>query len=475
MQLFTLSSILNIKSVFMTKCINVFHYIHFKSSSSSISRKFCTMSSILKEKVFVGSFVHTNEHAELITVDRGMISVKNGKISSIVINPKTIDIKDENVTVLNNGQFLVPGFVDCHIHAAQLPNLGIGYDKTLLEWLETYTFPLEKKYVEEKFAERVFDAVVKQTVISGTTTACYFASLYAKASVILGHKAIEIGQRALIGKISMNAKSDNGYYETTEESIINVTKFVEDIVKLNNPLIKPIITPRFALSCDMTLMKELGKLAKKEDLHIQSHISENLDEIKAVKSKFPEWSSYAAIYDAVGLLTNKTVMAHGVHLTDDEIVLLEKRNTAVIHCPSSNTCLKSGLCDVQKLKSKGIKIGLGTDVAGGQNCSILDAMRSALQVSNHLSFIKDNYEALNYKDVFYMATLGGAKALAMEHEIGNFVVGKEFDALVVDTNISVGHLDDLRNYTLEEKLQKFIYSGDDRNILEVYISGCKVK
>ncbi|XP_043261853.1 guanine deaminase isoform X2 [Colletes gigas] len=433
------------------------------------------MSVTSKIKVFVGSFVHTNEHGKLITVDHGAIYVKEGKITNIIINPKSIDTKYENVTVLDSSQFLVPGFIDCHIHAVQLPNLGVGYDKKLLEWLETYTFPLERKYTDEKFAEQVFDAVVKQTIALGTTTACYFASLYAKASVILGQKAADIGQRAFIGKLSMNVQRSDKYYETTEESMINVNKFVKDIIELNNPLVKPIITPRFALSCDMTLMRELGKLAKEKDLHIQSHISENLDEIEAVKNKFPECSSYADVYDASGLLTSKTVMAHGVHLTDNEIALLKKRSVAVVHCPSSNTCLKSGLCDIQKLRSEGIKVGLGTDVAGGHSCSILDAMKSALEVSTHLSLIKDNYEPLNYKDVFHMATLGGAMALAMDNEIGNFVVGKEFDALVIDTNISIGHLDDLQDYTLEEKLQKFIYSGDDRNVLEVYISGRKVK
>ncbi|KZC07509.1 Guanine deaminase, partial [Dufourea novaeangliae] len=395
------------------------------------------------ENIFIGSFIHTNEHGELIAVDHGAIYVGN--------------------------------FIDCHIHAVQLPNLGVGYDKTLLEWLETYTFPLEKKYVDEKFAEQVFDAVVKHTIAQGTTTACYFASLYTKASVILGQKAANIGQRALVGKLSMNSERADNYYETTEESIVNLNEFINNITELNSPLIKPIITPRFALSCDITLMKELGKLAKEKNLHIQSHICENHDEIEAVKNKFPEYASYAEVYDAAGLLTCKTIMAHGIYLTNSEISLLKKQGAAVIHCASSNTCLKSGLCDVRRLKNEGIKIGLGTDVAGGQSCSMLDAIRATLQVSTHLSLFKTDYEPLDFKDVFHLATLGGAKALAMDNEIGNFVVGKEFDALVVDTSVSGGYLNDLRQYTLEEKLQKFIYSGDDRNVAEVYISGHKVK
>ncbi|KOC67513.1 Guanine deaminase [Habropoda laboriosa] len=309
--------------------------------------------------------------------------------------------------------------------------------------------------------------------MQGTTTACYFASLYSEASVKLGQVVVAKGQRALIGKLSMDTIRDDNYYESTEKSIKNIKKFLEKFFFL--PLIKPIITPRFALSCSMILMRELGKLAKEKNLHIQTHISENTDEIKAVKEKFPEHSSYAAVYDEAGLITNKTVLAHGIYLTDNEIALIKERGASVIHCPSSNTCLKSGLCDVQKLKNKGVKIGLGTDVSGGQSCSILDTMRSALEVSSHLSIIKDNYKALNYKDVFYLATLGGAAALAMDNQIGNFEIGKEFDALVVDTSVSDGLLNDLQNNTLEERLQKFIYSGDDRNIVQMYVNGHKVK
>ncbi|XP_017879337.1 guanine deaminase-like isoform X2 [Ceratina calcarata] len=432
---------------------------------------------ISNEKVFVGSIIHTNESGELIIIDHGAIYIDtdSGKICNIIVNPKSDDIKNKNVTVLSGSQFLIPGFIDCHIHAVQLPNLGIGYDKKLLEWLETYTFPLERKYVDESFAKRVFNTVVRQTIKQGTTTACYFASLYSKASLILGQEALSIGQRAFIGKLSMNEKRSDNYYESTEDSIKNISKFIQDLDNLNSPLIKSIITPRFALSCDMTLMKELGTLAKEKNLRIQTHVSENLDEIQAVKNKFPKHSSYTAVYDAAGLLTNKTVLAHGIYLSDDEIALLKIRNTAVIHCPLSNTCLKSGLCDVQRFKRGGLKIGLGSDVSGGPSYSILDSIRSTLQLSNHLSFIKDNYESLSYKDVFHMATLGGAAALAIDDQVGNFKVDKEFDALVVDTDIAEGLLNNLQQCTLEERFQKFIYSGDDRNIIEVYVRGRKVK
>lgn len=429
----------------------------------------------MKREIFVGPLVHSNEKGELITYDRAAVLVENGKICNVTVNPQSNEMIGENVTILSEKQFLMPGFIDCHTHAVQFPNLGLGYDKNLLDWLETYTFPLEKKYVDEKFAEHVFKNVVKRTLAMGTTTACYFASLYRKASMILAQSVAHYGQRAFIGKVNMNVQRNDGYYESTAESIKNTVEFVNDILNLNNPLIKPIITPRFALSCDMELMKELGKLAKEKDLHVQTHISENLDEIEAVRNMFTDYPSYAAVYETAGLLTNKTVLAHAIYLTDKEIALLKQNNTAVVHCPSSNTCLKSGLCDVQKLKSEGLKVGLGTDVAGGQSANIMEAMRSALQVSTHLAMLKDDYKPLNYKDVFYMATLGGAKSLAIDKEVGNLIAGKQFDALIIDMSVSDGPLDDFMSYKLEEQIQRFIFSGDDRNIVAVYISGRKVK
>ncbi|XP_072746241.1 guanine deaminase isoform X2 [Anoplolepis gracilipes] len=431
-------------------------------------------------QIFIGPMIHTDENEELIIKESSAIFIEDGKIIDVMENPKTDQqkIDDFHADKINNlsfGQFMIPGFIDCHTHAVQFPNLGLGYDKYLLDWLETYTYPLEKKYIDIKFAKQVFEAVVKRTIESGTTTACYFASLYTEASGILVEQAAELGQRAFIGKINMNAPRNDGYYESTENSIKDTMAFIESIERTGNPLVKPIITPRFALSCNMELMQELAKIAKEKNLHIQSHISENEDEIKTVKQVFKEQLSYTAVYEAAGLLTSKTILAHGVHLEDSELALLEKRGTAIIHCPSSNTYLQSGLCDVRRLKANNIKVGLGTDVSGGASYSMLDEMRSVLHVSNCLSLTKRDYVPFNYKEAFHMATLGGAKALSIEDKVGNLVPGKEFDTLIIDLNTKSSLLDNFKDYTLEEKLQRFIYSGDDRNIVSVYVKGRKVK
>lgn len=240
-------------------------------------------------------------------------------------------------------------------------------------------------------------------------------------------------------------------------------------------------------------MTELAKIAKKYDLNIQSHISESLGEIEGIKSKYPSLKDYASVYDFVGLLTDKCVMAHAVHLGDDEIRLLKEKGTSVAHCPTSNLGLKSGLCDVRRLINGGVKVGLGSDVSGGYEVSILSVLRTALAVSQTIEFVntrkimgcdtvtKGNaqYRALGYKEAIYLATLGGAEALSLGHKIGNFVVGKEFDALLIDTEKSPIDQYNLETGTpqtdLLKLLQKFIYVGDDRNIVQVFVKGRSVK
>lgn len=289
--------------------------------------------------------------------------------------------------------------------------------------------------------------------------------------------------------------------ETLDDSIRDNIELIEYVVGLKSDLVAPIITPRFAITCSMELMKELAKLATKYNLNIQSHISENIDEIKFTLELFPGFEYYAEVYDEAGLLTNRTIMAHSVHLYDEEMKLFATRGTSVAHCPNSNTNLKSGLCDVKRLIANNLKVGLGTDISGGNMISILDAMRAALEVSQHLNIMKkqeivgtgritaddeknQNYVPLDYKQALFLATLGGAQALSLDQKVGNFVIGKEFDALLVDAY--VGRTDKFEmpkamtaNLTADDKfqqlIQKFVYTGDDRNILKVFVKGRQVK
>ncbi|KAH8417790.1 hypothetical protein KR222_005978 [Zaprionus bogoriensis] len=440
--------------------------------------------------IYQGTIVHTKSFDEFESFQEGFVAVQNGKIIGVGtdyaswLSSQSFDAAAVNVVRLTEFQFLCPGFSDGHIHAPQYAQLGLGMNVPLLDWLNTYTFPTEAKYVDQDFARRIYRSVVAATIRCGTTLASYFATNNLESTLILAEEAARQGQRALIGKVCSNCNSPDFYVETTAESVEGTRRFVEAIRKLNNPLVLPTITPRFALSCSKELLKQLGDIAREHDVHVQSHISENLQEIQVVRDIFK--TSYAAAYDDAGLLTKKTVMAHGVHLEDDEIALLRARGTSIIHCPASNTNLNSGLCDVQRLIKGGLTVGLGTDVSGGNSVSILHALTRTLEVSKHIDFFnKQNvrgtgpaksgnpdYQQLSYKQAFYLATLGGAKALALDHVTGNFAVGKDFDALLVDVSVME---EPHRSLTVDELVEKFIYAGDDRNILSVFVAGKKVK
>ncbi|XP_052119981.1 guanine deaminase [Frankliniella occidentalis] len=419
-------------------------------------------SSVANRHNFLISLPDTLPQIVLAEALRGRDAVSLGSSFGVASSP----------VVLRPGQMLLPGFVDAHVHAPQFPNAGLGYDKTLLDWLQTYTFPLEARYVDQDFAARVYEAVVRRCLSAGTTLACYFATIHPESSLQLARSVVRAGQRALIGKVNMNVNNPADYNETTEQSVNDTISFVDRLQQLQSPLVQAVVTPRFAISCDMDLMKKLADLARSRNLHIQTHISENMGEIEAVRGLYQQCANYAEVYDRAGLLTSKTVLAHGVHLLEDELRVLAERGTSVAHCPTSNTCLRSGLCDVRRLLDAGVTVGLGTDVSGGPSPSILDAIRAALDTSIHVSFSKKNYKPLNYQEVFYLATMGGAKALAMDNIVGNFAVGKEFDALLVsvpDPDLHIETLDSL------QQLQKFLYCGSERNIKEVYVQGRSVK
>lgn len=451
-------------------------------------------------RLFLGQIVHCKSFSEFELFPDGFLAIENGKVKAIGsrLNLPAELATTLETTELTSDQFLLPGFVDCHIHAPQYPNIGLGLDIPLLRWLNTYTFPMEQRFADRDFAREVYEAVVRRTLSCGTTFAAYFATNHKDSSIVLAEVAAAQGQRALVGKVSSNCSSPDYYVETTEDSVRDNIEFIERILALGNPLVRPIVTPRFAISCDAELLAKLGQIAAKYDLNIQSHISESVPEIEFVKTLFGE-SSYAAVYEKANLLTPKCVMAHGVHLEEEELQLFSKYGSAIAHCPTSNTNLHSGLCDVQRLIGANIKVGLGTDVSGGNSASMLTAIKDAIDVSHHLNFFKkqlilgsgriahpeaphnSEYQPINYKNALYLATLGGAQALALGDVIGNFAVGKDFDALLID--LSRQPIDDFGvqqdNETtvqrLENLVQRFVYVGDDRNIVNVFVAGRKVK
>jgi guanine deaminase len=259
------------------------------------------------------------------------------------------------------------------------------------------------------------------------------------------------------------------YYrdETVGDSIASAKESIDYIRNIDPEfsLICPIITPRFAVSCTSELLCGLGQLAKSENVPIQTHMSENLAEVAVVKELFPDQPSYAHVYDAHGLLTERTILAHCVHITEEEIKLCAKRKSGIAHCPISNTGLTSGEAKVRWIIEGGVKVGLGTDCSGGYSPSILESARQASNVSRHVC-MKSTIETketpqLALAEILYLATMGGAEVCSLQDRVGNFVVGKEFDALLIDPAAEDGNVDIFEEDTedWDRVLSKWAFNG----------------
>ncbi|OCT97878.1 hypothetical protein XELAEV_18010111mg [Xenopus laevis] len=457
------------------------------------------------QQVFRGTFVHSTQICPMEILENHILGIgSTGKILFIEHAEKEAQLalkwKFDNSKIEDLGQneFFMPGMIDTHIHASQYPFIGSGMERPLLEWLEHTTFPTEEKFSDLDIASTIYEAVVQRTLKNGTTTACYFATIHTDASLVLANTTDRYGQRAFIGKVCMDSNTIYPeYIESTEESIAETKRFVEAMQNMKYERVKPIITPRFAVSCSEKLLCELGRLADNYGLHIQSHISESVAEIQEVLNLFPEYNNYTEVYSKNNLLTNKTVMAHGCYLTDEELCMFRSNGSAISHCPNSNISLCSGHLDVCNAIKQKVKMGLGTDIAGGYSISMLDAIRKAIETSKILfmerekrrkesktihSYHNDENgllsdqvknpgkKVLTNQEAFRLATLGGSEALNIDHITGNFEVNKEFDALLISPEAN-SPFDVLSQLSKEDMVQRFLYLGDDRNIKAVYVAG----
>lgn len=289
----------------------------------------------------------------------------------------------------------------------------------------------------------------------------------------------------------MDSRQNVDYYkDASPESAIQDTKATIEHCHSVDPerrLLTPILTPRFAPSCTEQCLQDLGKLHKETDLPIQTHISENPNEVQLVKEMFPKQTSYADVYDAFGLLTKRTVLAHAVHLTPHEIDLVRSRDAKVSHCPISNSYIASGMCPVRDLLDAGIDVSLGTDVSGGYSPSILAAARDAAGVSrirsatcsSDISPDRKERMKLSPEECLWMATRGGARCLGLEQKVGGFEVGMLWDAQYVDLGEEVdddgdggrGNVALWGKENWAERIAKWVFCGDDRNTQAVWVNG----
>lgn len=364
------------------------------------------------------------------------------------------------------GKLIVPGYSDLHLHAPQFENIGLGMDLELLPWLEGLTFPEEERFASEDYARGVYRRFAEQLRRGFTTRAAVFATVHTPATVLLMELLEATGLRTMVGRVSMDRHCPNGLREENAETALAETELWLESIAGRFKNTAPILTPRFVPSCSMELMEGLGALAAVYGLPIQSHLDENREEIRWVRKLHPEYESYAAVYDGAGLLTPATLMAHCVTMTDAECDLMRQRGSWVVHCPLSNTGVRSGIAPVRKYLDRGLNVGLGSDISGGSSLDMTDVLRHSMEVSKLLWCLRGEGPHLRAEEAFYLAGRGGA---AFFGRAGAFEEGYDFDAVVVDDSgwARPGE-------SMERRFEKMIHCAHAGDVKSKYVAGRRI-
>ncbi len=420
------------------------------------------------KKVYKAHILYTKEQSRFEVLENGYVAVDaDGLVIAVASDLASLDC--EGAEVIDFGdRLLIPAMNDLHVHAPQYRNQGIAMDLELLPWLQNYTFPEEMKYADTKYAERMYRRFVHDMWLFGTMRACVFATSHTESTRVLTHIFQEAGMGALVGKVAMNRNCPPGLSESVEEMVQGYEDLINEGLKIQDEtlksLVRPIITPRFIPSCTPEMLRACGELAAKYQLPVQSHLSENKDEISWVQELEKESKNYGDAYDRYGLFgQTPTVMAHCVWTEGEELELMKKRGVMVAHCPTSNFNVASGMAPIRHFLDEGLQVGLGSDISGGHDLNIFRMMVFAIQVSK-MHYQQNHKRAfLTLSEAFWLATKSGGSFFG---KVGSFEPGYEFDALVINDN-DLNH----DNYTLLERLERYIYLGDDRHIEHRFCRG----
>ena len=425
--------------------------------------------------VLKGHICYSESKNELITRENAYVVCVGGKSKGVFTElPQqyaVLPLKDYSDCLI------VPGMIDLHIHAPQYAFRGMCMDLELMDWLNRYTFPEEAKYMELEYAERAYAIFVNALKASATTRAVVFATRHRPATELLMKLMEESGIASYVGKVNMDREAAEALVE--ESAAVSASETVQwiEAVKEKYTNTKPILTPRFIPCCSDTLMEHLRQIQMAYGLPVQSHLSESPGEIDFVHFLRPDNAFYGEVYNDYDLFGKnednqtdvKTVMAHCVWSTDEEIDLMRKNGVFVAHCPASNMNLSSGIAPIRKYLDLGMNIGLGTDVAGGHSDSIFRAITDAIQVSKmYWRYVDQTMKPITFPEAFYMATLGGG---AFFGDVGSFAEGYAFDAVVLDDTALV-HPQEL---SVSERLERAVYLGlDTYGIRAKYVNGEKI-
>jgi guanine deaminase len=397
----------------------------------------------------------------LLLVDDGRVAAY-GDAETLLAGPAA----DADVTD-HRGKLLVPGFIDCHVHFPQLDIIG-SFGAQLLDWLNQYAYPAEAKFADPDHAREVAAAFIDELLRNGTTTALVFGTVHPHSADAIFEAAEARNMRLVAGKVLMDCNCPEELRDDPESGIAASRALIERWHGKGR--LGYAITPRFALTSSAAQLEAAGRLAAEHpDVWVHTHLAENRDEVEQIARQFPESRSYLDVYDRFGLLRERSVFAHCLHMDDEDRATMAAKGGAAAFCPTSNLFLGSGLFRLAAMRAAGIRCGLGTDVGGGTSLSLLQTASEAYKVL-HLQ-----EHALPAMRALYLATLGAAEALYLDDRIGNFAAGKEADFVVLDyAGSSITARRTAAAATIEEKLFALMTLGDDRNIAATCVLGQRV-
>lgn len=398
-------------------------------------------------------------------IEDGLMLVRSGKVEWFGQWEEGKHLIPEGIRVRDySGKMIVPGFIDTHIHYPQSEMVG-AYGEQLLEWLNKHTFPAERRYNDIEYAREMSAFFIKQLLRNGTTTALVFGTVHPESVDALFEAAHNINMRMIAGKVMMDRNAPDYLLDTAETSYTQSKALIERWHR--NGRLLYAITPRFAPTSTPEQLAMAQRLREEyPDTYLHTHLCENKDEIAWVKSLYPDRKNYLDVYHHYGLTGKNSVFAHCVHLEEQEWDCLRDSGSSIAFCPTSNLYLGSGLFNLKKAWHKQIKVGMGTDIGAGTTFNMLQTLNEAYKVMQLQGWRMSAYEA------FYLATLGGAKALGLDDIIGNFNLGKEADFVVLEPTATP--LQQLRydnSVTLMDKLFVMMTLGDDRSIYRTYVDG----
>ncbi|KAG8927677.1 hypothetical protein FRC02_007930 [Tulasnella sp. 418] len=458
------------------------------------------------QNIFIANLVHTPTLGNLEILSDYLVAVDSTGIiqsvhpSSSVEATSILESHPEIIpTRLPPTSFLLPTFVDLHLHAPQFLYLGTGLHLPLMEWLDQYAYKAEERLdADPELARRVYTRLSERLIEAGTGTVLAFGTIKEETNLILAEVLQSKGLRGFVGKLSMDQSSRPTYVESSSDESLKAAKsFIQRCRSIassqgSNHLIEPVITPRFVPTCSDELLAGLGNLAQIEDVFIHSHLAEARDQVDWVRST--RGTDDINVFEKYGLHTQKTVQAHCTFLDTSTLPQLRASETSVAHCPLSNAYFSSRPFPLREALDLGVKVGLGSDVAGGYQIDLITAMRYAVSTSRIREGMRTENEisngirnrddrkgsvSIDWKESLFLATRGGSVALGLS--TGQFCIGSPFDAQQVDLTNEAGHglgaldfLDGMPIQVTELTVEKWWCLGNHQNRSKMWVQGTRL-